>query len=93
MVLGRCLEQMSCRDAGVILNVVLPEWLTSIALTLVLGYVAYGAARKATRMVKQEQETVSSLMNWQPDSQCQTMQPMHASTCMQPSCTSLAYDC
>ncbi|KAK9826014.1 hypothetical protein WJX74_005571 [Apatococcus lobatus] len=41
---------------GVVLNVVLPEWLTSITLTLVLGYVAYNATLKAARMVREEKD-------------------------------------
>ncbi|KAK9826527.1 hypothetical protein WJX74_000306 [Apatococcus lobatus] len=41
---------------GVILNAVMPSWLVSFTLTIVLGYVAYNASFKAASLVKEEQQ-------------------------------------
>ena len=39
-----------------LLNAILPEWVTAFTLTFVLAYVAYGSASKAAKLVKQESE-------------------------------------
>ena len=41
---------------GVLLNAVMPHWLTSFTLTFFLGYIAYNTAKKAAGLVKQETE-------------------------------------
>ena len=46
----------SAACAGVILGAVMPSWLVSFTLTIVLGYVAYNASFKAASLVKKEAE-------------------------------------
>ncbi|KAK9862471.1 hypothetical protein WJX84_009881 [Apatococcus fuscideae] len=43
-------------SVGVLLNAVMPHWLTSFTLTFFLGYIAYNTAKKAAGLVKQETE-------------------------------------